>query len=185
MPRAGLSAEQVVESAALLADQKGLDKLSIGSLATKLNVKPPSLYNHVKGLDDLHRALALRGGRLLADKLRRATVAKSGTEALYAVAHAYRDFAKDNPGVYSATLRSVENEDDELKAVGHEVLGILEAVLASLGLTGDDALHAVRALRAAVGGFVELELRGAFGMPLDTDESFERLLHLLTDSFTS
>ena len=185
MPRAGLSAEQVVETAALLANRDGLDRLSIGSLAATLNVKPPSLYNHVKGLDDLHHALALRGHALLADTLRRATVAKSGKEALHAVAHAYRNFAKGNPGVYSATLRSVENEDDELKAAGHEVLGILNAVLASLGLTGNDALHAVRALRAAVGGFAELELRGAFGMPLDTNESFELLLHLLTDGFTS
>ena len=57
--------------------------------------------------------------------------------------------------------------------------------MASLGLSGDDALHAVRALRAAVGGFAELELRGAFGMLLSTDESFERLLHLLADGFTS
>ena len=185
MPRAGLSAEQVVETAAHLADRDGLDKLSIGSLAAFLNVKSPSLYNHVKGLDDLHRALALRGARTLADTLRRATVAKSGREALLATAHAYRNFAKGNPGVYTATLRSVEDEDDELKAAGYEVLNILEKVMASVGLTGDDALHAVRALRAAVGGFAELELRSAFGMPLDADESFERLLHLLANGFTS
>ena len=185
MPRAGLTAEQVIETAAYLADREGLDEVSIRALATALNVKPPSLYNHVRGLDDLHRALALRGHALLADRLRRATVAKSGKEALYAVAHAYRNFAKDNPGVYTATLRSVEDEDDELKAAGHEVLSILERVLESLGLSGDDALHAVRALRAAAGGFAELELRGAFGMPLDTGESFARLLHLLADGFTA
>jgi hypothetical protein len=41
---------------------------------------------------------------------------------------------------------------------------------------GDDAVHAVRGLRALVHGFVTLETAGGFGFPLDRDESFRRLL---------
>ena len=85
----------------------------------------------------------------------------------------------------AGTLRTVEDEDDEIKSAGYEVLEVFLAVLSGCGLKGDDALHATRALRAAVGGFVELELRDGFGMNLDTDESFERLLHLLSEGLSS
>jgi hypothetical protein len=50
--------------------------------------------------------------------------------------------------------------------------------MASFGLQGEDALHAVRALRSLVHGFTTLEVSGGFGMPLDLDESFRRLVDL-------
>ena len=53
------------------------------------------------------------------------------------------------------------------------------AVMASLGLQGDDAIHAVRGLRSVVHGFATLEVAGGFGMPLDCDESFRRLIAAL------
>ncbi len=37
-------------------------------------------------------------------------------------------------------------------------------------------LHAVRGLRSIVPGFVTLEGAGGFGLPLDLDESFRRLV---------
>jgi hypothetical protein len=40
-------------------------------------------------------------------------------------------------------------------------------------------LHAVRGLRSLVHGFATLEVAGGFGMPLDIDESFRRLVELL------
>lgn len=46
---------------------------------------------------------------------------------------------------------------------------------------GDDAgaVDAVRVVRAAVHGFVDLELRGGFGLPQDRATSFRRLLDVL------
>jgi hypothetical protein len=54
-------------------------------------------------------------------------------------------------------------------------------VLASYGLRGDDALHAVRRLRSVVHGFATLESAGGFGIPLEVDESFERLPRIFVD----
>ena len=42
--------------------------------------------------------------------------------------------------------------------------------------SGDDAIHAVRALRSLIHGFATLEQGGGFGIPLDLDESFRRLI---------
>ena len=50
------------------------------------------------------------------------------------------------------------------------------AVLASYGLRGEDAVHAARGLRSVAHGFATLEVAGGFGIPLDLDESFDRLL---------
>ena len=47
--------------------------------------------------------------------------------------------------------------------------------MSGLGLHGDDAVDAIRALRAVLHGFVTLEAQGGFGLPADVDRSFDRL----------
>ena len=50
------------------------------------------------------------------------------------------------------------------------------AVLGSLGLQGEEAIHAARGLRAIAHGFATLEAAGGFGLPVERDESFHRLV---------
>jgi hypothetical protein len=52
--------------------------------------------------------------------------------------------------------------------------------LESFALQGEDALHATRGLRSLVHGFATLEAAGGFGLPLDCDESFRRLVEMFT-----
>lgn len=51
--RANLTKELIVEAAIELADQNGIDALSMRSLATRLDVKAMSLYNHIKNKQQL------------------------------------------------------------------------------------------------------------------------------------
>ena len=60
-------------------------------------------------------------------------------------------------------------------------VAICLTVMASFGLAGEDALHAVRALRSTVHGFATREAAGGFGLPLDLDESFRRLVAMLAE----
>ena len=53
------------------------------------------------------------------------------------------------------------------------------AVLRGYGLEGDDVIHGVRIVRAALHGFVALEAGGGFGMPLSVDDTFARLVTAL------
>jgi hypothetical protein len=53
------------------------------------------------------------------------------------------------------------------------------AVLTAWGLDGQEAVHAVRVIRSALHGFVTIETDRGFGLPLDLDESFERLIAVL------
>jgi hypothetical protein len=43
-------------------------------------------------------------------------------------------------------------------------------------LSDDDTIHAIRALRSAMHGFVDLERVGGFAIDLPLDESYERMV---------
>ena len=53
------------------------------------------------------------------------------------------------------------------------------------GLVGDDEIDAIRTLRSGLHGFVALEAAGGFGLPLDVDRSFERLVDALVATLPS
>ena len=48
----------VVQTASDIADKKGLSSLSLKTVAEALDIRTPSLYNHIEGLDDLLREVA-------------------------------------------------------------------------------------------------------------------------------
>ncbi len=179
MPRAGLSTAAVVGAAAELADAEGLEALTLAGLAGAVGVRTPSLYNHVAGLDDVRRRVALVGLQELGDAMRDATVGRAGDDALTAMAHAYRAYAHAHPGRYAATQRAPAAGDDELAAPAARAVDVLLAVLRGYGLEGDDAIHAARAVRSALHGFVALESGGGFGIPVALDESFDRMVAAL------
>jgi AcrR family transcriptional regulator len=180
VPRAGLTRARVVEAAGALADEVGLEELSLVDLAERLGVRKPSLYNHVAGIGDLRRELALVGLRELGRSLSRAAAGKAGDEGLFALAEAYRAFVKQRPGLYEATVRSYRLSDPdnpELGAAESEALEPVLAVLASCGIRGaEEAIHAARGLRSVAHGFATLEVAGGFGISLDSNESFRRLV---------
>ena len=180
MPRAGLDAAAVVDAAATIADAEGLEALTLARVAAALGVRAPSLYAHVDGLEDLRRRIGARGARQLADALGRAAAGRAGADALEAVADAYRAYARAHPGSYAAAQRSRElsKSEDALAAAGAAVDVVL-AVLRGYGLEGDEAVHATRAIRAALHGFVMLEAVDGFAIELSVDESFRRLVAML------
>jgi AcrR family transcriptional regulator len=167
--RRGLSQAVVVDTAARLADQDGFDALTLGAVAMQLGVRPPSLYNHVEGLRGLRRDLALRGVGEMGERLSDAALGRAGEDALVAVAAAYRDYARERPGLYQALQRAPDPGDTELRDAAERLLRPVLAVFAGYGLEGADAIHAARTLRSALHGFVELERLGGFGIDLDLD----------------
>ena len=181
--KAGLDKAVVVKAAADLIDAEGVEALSLNRLAKRLNVRTPSLYNHIAGLPGLRRELALMNARALGERLGEAAIGKSGPQALMALAQAYREYIKESPGVYMTSLRAAgarEPVDAELQSAEERVVQIAMAVVGSFGIQGEEALHAVRGLRSLVHGFATLEIAGGFGLPLDCDESFRRLVDLFT-----
>jgi AcrR family transcriptional regulator len=180
-PRSNLTKEIVVQAAADLLNTEGLDALSLNRLAEKLDIRTPSLYNHVEGSPGLMRELSILNARNLAERLSEAAIGQSGQLAVMSIMQTYRAYIKESTGLYLSTLRASGTQDEvdpELQQEEARSLKVAMAVMASFGLNGDDAIHAVRALRSLVHGFATLEVSGGFGMPLDLDESFHRLVNL-------
>ncbi|ALE06286.1 hypothetical protein AL755_13810 [Arthrobacter sp. ERGS1:01] len=184
MPRKGLSHSQVVAEAAVLADEVGLDQLTFAALAKRLDISSPALYKHVDGLDRLRRDLTLLGLTELCGKIRGAAVGKSKRDALLAVAQGYRNFALARPGLVNTVLRAPAAGDHEHEAAAEEAMTILRLVLAGYGLSEDDTIHAVRALRVVMHGFTSLEAAGGFGMSQSLDETYLRLIDALDQSLS-
>lgn len=183
MPRVGLTPEKVIGEAARLADEVGLDGLTLAAVADRFDVRVPSLYKHVDGLTGVRHGVAVLTVRELAEALGRAAMGRAGVDALTALADAYRSYAQAHPGRYAATLRAPDPGDAELVAASHAVLEVVFAVLEGYGLTGDDAVDATRILRASLHGWVSLEMGGGFGMPRDIDAGFRRLVTGLDAAF--
>jgi AcrR family transcriptional regulator len=176
VPRAGLSEARVVGEAEQIADEVGLSRLTIAALAQRLGVRQPSLYKHIGGMDDLQRSIALRAKKELADTLARATVGRSRGDAVESMSKAYRQWAREHPGRYMAAQRAPAPGDADDEAASRAATQVVFDVLAGYQLHDDDAVDATRALRSALHGFVTLEAAGGFGLPVDIDRSFDRLV---------
>lgn len=172
----GITRAQVVAEAAALADRVGLHQLTLAQVAAQLKVKLPSLYNHIDGMAGMQRELALLGTRQLGDTLARAAIGKSGDEAVRAFVQSYRDFVRNHPGLYAATVRAPAADDEEHQALSRAIIDVVLAILAPYELGEEGAVHTVRGLRAIAHGFATIEQAGGFGLALDRDESFGRLL---------
>ncbi len=176
MPRQGLDSTRVIEEAARIADADGLAMVTLARVAGALDVRPPSLYNHVDGRAGLLRMLTLQCIGELAETLRTAAMGRSGAEALRSIAHAYRAYAREHPGRYMSTVWAPAPGDEELAAAARRAIAPISAVLAGWGFEGEEALHRVRVIRSALHGFVAIEAEGGFGLPLDLGQSFDLLL---------
>jgi AcrR family transcriptional regulator len=182
----GLTLDDVVAQAAEIADRDGLDQLSLASVASDLGVRSPSLYNHVDGLPGLRRQLAIRAGHLMAAEMSDAVTGPAPTDALRAMATRYRCFALAHPGLYAATLPApAPDEDPEVAEALALPVTVVASVLERMGIEPSQVIPLIRALRASIHGFVDIELGGGFGLPDDIDESFATTVDLVVSAIAA
>lgn len=175
----------MVQEAEDLADDRGLENLTLAAIAPRLGVQIPSLYKHVAGMDALLQAMSTRAKDEMAQVLARAAVGKAGADAVSAVADAWRAWAKEHPGRYAAAVRQPDEGDTEDTEASIALLNVVIAALSSYRLKGDDAIHAVRILRSNLHGFVSTELAGGFGLPAEVDRSFDLLVGALVQTLST
>ncbi|RKF50338.1 TetR family transcriptional regulator [Bacillus wiedmannii] len=174
-PRIGLTLQKVVETAVEIADTNGIQEVTLASLAQRLGVRSPSLYNYVKGLQDVRKNLGIYGIKQLHNRLEEAAEGKRMDEAIHALGEAYVAFVRKHPGLYEATFL----RDEEVRKAGDGIVKLCLQVLQQYGLEGENALHATRGFRSICHGFASIEQQGGFGLPLDLDTS----LHVLLETF--
>ena len=177
MPRTGLSGAEIVAAAAALADEPGFAGVTMGLLAERRGIRPPSLYKHVEGLADLQHRVAILAMTEIGEQIRDAVQGKAGRDALAAMMIAMRGYVSAHPGRYAATTGAeTTGPDDPLEVASARVIASIAAVLRGYGIAEGEMTHAIRAIRSTMHGFAILEASGGFQWDADPDESFEWMI---------
>jgi AcrR family transcriptional regulator len=173
----------IITTARKLAEAEGWDAVTTRRLSTEIEYSQPVLYKHFTGMEQIADAIAIDGFGELAEVIGAArSGAGAASEALARIAHAYLDFARENPAVYDAmftratTLRFADQDTPpELTAAFAE---LHQAVGLVAGEQDADALTEL--FWAALHGLVTLTRAGRLRPGYDSDR-----LQLLVNEFTS
>ncbi|MYV49600.1 TetR/AcrR family transcriptional regulator [Streptomyces sp. SID2888] len=182
--RAGLTVDRITRAAAALADEVGIEKVTISALARTFGVKDASLYSHVRSLQEVRTRVAILASGEMNDSLATAIAGRSGGEALAAFADAYRDYALKHPGRYAATqLRLDPAKIEDTTAVARSI-ELTYAVMRHYGLGEPDLTDAARLLRSTFHGYISIEAAGGFSHPRLVEDSWQKAisaLHMLLE----
>ncbi|MFE3001899.1 WHG domain-containing protein [Nocardia sp. NPDC059246] len=184
MPRAGLSTTAVVDIAVAVVDAGGPRALTLAAVATRADVATPSLYKHVKNLDELVDLVGLRVLEELTERATSSVIGLGGPEAVGALLRAYRDYAVQHPCRYAMMPQSMR-ETPAWDTASRRLMDSILAVLAGCGVTGADAVHLTRCIRAAGHGFATLESQGGFQLAEDIETSFATLTRMVLSALPS
>ncbi len=174
--RRGLNKDAVLDAAIELGDRDGFTAITVGTLAAALKIKPPSLYKHVAGIDDIVDAIGVRGANMLAATLRPLRDSKNPRRAFLRACEAYRTFAMENPTCYAALQPAMARRSPDFQLAAGELLKVIFTLVSDLGVPQKELVHVVRAVRSMLHGFVSLQLAGGFGMPEDIETSFHKMI---------
>lgn len=172
----------IIATARTLAEAEGWDAVTTRRLAHEIEYSQPVLYKHFSGMEQIADAIAIDGFGELAQAIRAAR-SGAGTPAadLTAMAHAYLDFARDNPAVYDAMFTratslpfAADATPPQLKDAFAELRQAVDRVA---GERDADGLTEV--LFAALHGLVTLGRGGRLRSGHDAER-----LQLLVDRFT-
>jgi AcrR family transcriptional regulator len=180
MPRAGLTAAHLVQAAADIADERGYQQLTIGLVAARLGIRPPSVYKHVSGLAELQHRLATRAVTELGDAVATSAAGLAGRDALAALTRASRDYVVAHPGRYAATVSAgFTGPDDPLRAASARIIDLIAAILRGYRIPEPELVHAIRSVRCVLHGWCMLQITNAFQWSGDIEYSFEQLISFM------
>jgi AcrR family transcriptional regulator len=173
----------IVTTARKVAEAQGWDAVTTRRLADEIEYSQPVLYKHFSSMDDIAAAVAIDGFDELAVALAEARAdAATPEQALRQVAHAYVDFAKQNPALYDAmfiratTLHFATAEaPHQLSAAFAELRAVVTAVAHD-----QDVDTRTEVLWAALHGLITLSRSGRLRPERESDR-----LDLLVAEFSA
>jgi AcrR family transcriptional regulator len=165
------SAAQIVAAAKKLVHKSGVEALSMQAVATRVGIRPPSLYKHFADRASLIQAVRLDVAVQMRQAYSAAATHDDPRRDLRAIAHAQRAFAQRFPHLYALVMSAAPGYD--LSAKENDAL--LAPLLELVRRFGDPrrVVESARLLVSFVHGFSQMEAAGAFRLGGDLDASFE------------
>lgn len=185
MSKNNINDELIIETSAHLANKVGLDNLSLKMIAEELNIKSPSLYNHISSLDEIKSQLMVYGWKQMEEKMIDAAVGVSGYDALKNMCNIFYDYATNNKGIFTAMLWYNKYESKKLENATTRLFNIVFKVMKPLNITDENINHIIRTLRGFLEGFSLLVNNNAFGNPISIKESFDLSLEIIMNGIKS
>ena len=171
----------IITTARTLAEAEGWDAVTTRRLSTEIEYSQPVLYKHFAGMEQIADAVAIDGFGELAEAMGAArSDADSADAALTRVAHAYLDFARDNPAVYDAMFTRATTLHFAAQDVPPQLTAAFAELRHAVGLRTDeeDADTLTEVFWAALHGLATLSRGGRLRPGHDTDR-----LRLLVEQF--
>ena len=160
-----VSKSLVIETASKIADKQGLNNLSLKAVAEELNVRTPSLYNHIESLDDLLREVAHKGMRSMNEQMTQAAIGKSGNTALKSISVEYLNFIIEHPGVYETIQWATWHGTNETAEIFQNYIKILSTIILSYSFPSESTNEILNLFTGFLHGFTTLQVRYAFSEP--------------------
>lgn len=155
----------VIETASDIADKEGLNKVSLKAVAEKLDIRTPSLYNHINSLDDLLREVAHQGMRVMNDRMIKAAIGTFGDNAIKAVSIEYLNYMIEHPGIYETIQWATWHGTEETGEIFNSYLSLLTTLIRSYNFKSDYTNEILKLLTGVLHGYTSLQLRYAFTAP--------------------
>jgi AcrR family transcriptional regulator len=153
--------ELVIQTAAIIADRDGLSGVSLKVVAAALQIRTPSLYNHIDSLEALLREVAHAGMREMNQAMLQAAVGVTGDAAIHAAGQAYFRFMLSHPGVYEAIQWAGWHRNGETERLYAEYYELLQRLVLSSGLEPTEMMPAIRLLSGFLHGYTTQQLGAA------------------------
>lgn len=171
--------EIIIKTSAKIANKIGLENLSLKLIAEELNIKSPSLYNHISSLDEIKTMLMIYGWKQMEEKIINSAIGLTGYDALKNMCYVFYDYATNNKGVFSAMLWYNKFENKEKDNATTRLFNIVFKIMKPLNISDDNINHIIRTLRSFLEGFSLLVNNNAFGNPISIKESFDLSVEIL------
>ena len=173
----------IVTTARKLAEAQGWDAVTTRRLSDEIEYSKPVLYKHFSSMDDIAAAVAIEGFDELAVAMAHArSSAATPEQALRGVAHAYIDFAQQNPARYDAMFSRATVLHFATAETPHQLSAAFEELREVTKAIADD--HDVDTLTevlwAALHGLTSLTRGGRLRQGCDSDR-----LDLLVAEFSA
>ncbi|NET34005.1 MAG: TetR/AcrR family transcriptional regulator [Cyanothece sp. SIO1E1] len=163
---------KILDTATKLIVEKGLEKMTIRSIATAIEYSPRTIYLYFKDKDEILYALSKRGFQLFVQQFEASQSLANPMDRLRDIHERYLRFAFENPALYDIMfiLNDPMNADPvqdgwEIGLKGHSILRTtVEACIAAGHFPGQDAATLAFTLWSYVHGMAALKLRNRMRM---------------------
>lgn len=185
MKKHNINNDLIINTCVELVNKRGLEKLTLKDLADALEIKPPSLYNHVSSLESIKEKLMIYGWKEIEEKMIESAVGVSGYDALKNMCYAFYEYATSNKGVFEAMLWYNKFATEEKNQSTQRLFESLFKIMKSLNISETNINHLIRTLRSFLEGYCLLVNNNAFGNPISIKESFELSLEIILTGIKS